>query len=106
MSDAGSNRVNVVHKKFIVLADARAGSSVITTSGQPANAGSAASRAAAPCSTVYDGAPATRHPPQKTRTSVTPAGSVGDENTRGRSRIGSPRPSHTPFDPSFTRGPV
>ena len=48
MSAAGSKRVNVVHRKFIELAAARTGSSVTTTSGQPAKTGSAAKRAAAP----------------------------------------------------------
>ena len=39
MSAAGSNRVNVVHRKLTGLAVARRGSSERTTSGQPANAG-------------------------------------------------------------------
>ena len=46
-SAAGSKRVKVVHRKFIGEAAARRGSSVSTKSGQPANAGCAASRAAA-----------------------------------------------------------
>ena len=47
ISAAGSNRVNVVHRKFIGLLAARRGSSVKTTSGHPANAGCDAKRAAA-----------------------------------------------------------
>ena len=39
MSAAGSKRVNVVHRKFMSLRVARAGSSLTTISGQPANAG-------------------------------------------------------------------
>src|SRR5262245_27448873 len=66
MSAAGSNRVNVVHRKFTGLTDARSGSSVTTTRGQSANAGSRASLAAAPGSDANDGAPTTRHPAQKT----------------------------------------
>ena len=44
MSAAGSKRVKVVHRKFMSLRVARSGSSLTTTSGQPANAGWAATR--------------------------------------------------------------
>src|SRR5919106_5242466 len=106
MSAAGSKRVNVVHRKFIELAAARAGSSVTTRSGHDANAGSDARRAAAPGSVEYPGAPTTRHPSQNTRTSVTPDGNAVAANCRGKVLTGSPSPSQTPFDPSFTAGPV
>src|SRR5690606_24778094 len=106
MSAAGSNRVNVVQRKLTVLATARSGSSLTTTSGHSAKAGWAAMRAGASASSAYDGASTTRQPGLKTRTVETPCGSSAAENVVGSVRTGSPRPSHTPFDPSLTRGPV
>ena len=52
------------------------------------------------------GPPSTRQPGEKTRASVSPCGVSAAENSRGRSRTGSPRPSQTPLEPSFTCGPV
>src|SRR5262245_15132946 len=106
MSAAGSKRVNVVQRKLIGLSDALAGSSVTTTSGHAAKAGSPANRAAAPGSVLNAGPPTTRHPPQNTLTSVTPDGTAAALNCRGSSRTGSPNPSQTPLDPSLTAGPV
>src|SRR5688572_7825633 len=100
MSAAGSKRVNVVQRKLMSLRVAPAGSSVSTTSGQPANAGSSASLAGAAGPAAKAGPPMTRQPPQNTRASVTPEGSA-PENSRGSARTGSPSPSHTPFDPSL-----
>ena len=76
MSAAGSNRVKVVHRKFMSLRVARAASSVSTTSGQPRRPGPwpGAPPRRSPPDTA---APATtRQPPQKTRTSATPAGTA------------------------------
>ena len=107
MSAAGSKRVKVVQRKFIGLLTARAGSSVTTTSGQSASAGSRASRLGASVSAEYAGPRTTRQPGQKTSTSLTSEPSVADgENACGSVRTGSPNPSHTPFDPLFTSGPV
>ena len=63
-------------------------------------------RAGASGSSPAGGAPTTRQPPQKTCTSLTPAGSSDAENARGSSRTGAPSPSHTPFDPLLTSAPV
>ena len=51
------------------------------------------------------GPPTTRQPPQNTRASKTSDGSDGARNSRGSVRTGSPRPSHTPFEPSLTSAP-
>src|SRR5215510_204452 len=103
MSAAGSNRVKVVHRKLTADAAARLGSSVITTRGQSANAGCSAKLAAS----AEGVAPTIKHPGQKIRGSkASPGGATAGRNSRGSVRTGSPKPSQTPFDPSFTAGPV
>ncbi len=49
--------------------------------------------------------PTTRQPGQKTRARRRSGASPRRWNSRGSSRTGSPRPSQTPFEPSFTFGP-
>ncbi len=107
MSAAGSKLVKVVQRKFIELFAARAGSSVSTSSGQsPQTRDGMRSARRRSRSRSYDGTPTTRQPPQNTWTSVTPCGRSLAEKTRGSSRIGSPSPSHTPFEPLLTSGPL
>ncbi len=105
-SAAGSKRVNVVHRKFMALRAARSASSVRTTSGHRRNAGCDAARAGRSGSSAAETPPATRQPRQNTRTRSMPAGSSAAENSPGSSRTGSPSPSHTPFEPWLTAGPV
>src|ERR1041385_2193303 len=84
MSAAGSNRVKVVHRKFIVLAAARAGSSVKMISGQSRNAGSAAMRAGASASSVRGGRRGTlgAQCPANNETPATEHAYVGDAALR------------------------
>ena len=106
MSAAGSKRVKVVHRKFISLRVARSGSSLKTISGQPAKAGCAAS---APALAIVGERPRADHQAsaaEHPHVGHVRGGGTGGANARGSSRTGSPSPSHTPFEPSFTTGPV
>ena len=105
MSAAGSKRVNVVHRKFIVAARrARRRRRVSTTSGQsgerrmrrePRRGVGLRRRTTAP--------PTTRQPRQNTRTSCTPAGSRPTRNCARQlaHRIAEPEPAR----PSSPRSP-
>ena len=108
MSAAGSKRVKVVQRKFIGLAAARAGSSVRTSSGQPREGRVRGEARRGP--RVVGRAAARRRPGsrrrRRARRSPPAAAGLGGRNSRGSSRTGSPRPSQTPFEPSFTAGPV
>ena len=107
MSAAGSKRVNVVQRKFIVL---RRGARRLVGEDHERPAGErrvGAKRAAAPGSSANGGA--ADHEPAAAEDAHV-AGSAGGgalraELPRQLAHL-SPRPSHTPFDPSLTAGPV
>src|SRR5688500_5722552 len=74
MSADGLKRVNVDHRKLMLLRVARRASSLTASNGQSAKAEWAAMRAAAPGSLAWLGASTTRHPGTNTRTCLTSVG--------------------------------
>ena len=109
MSAAGSKRVNVVHRKFIALA--RGAPRLVGEDDQrPAREGRDARRARCAASgSARVGRPADHEAAAAEDAHVGDVRRDGDARRgtrRGSSRTGSPRPSHTPFEPSFTAGPV
>src|ERR1044072_900848 len=99
MSDAGSKRVHVDHKKS---GDERATSTLScrTIKGQSAKVFSLATRAASDSSSSKDDPCNTKQPPQKTSARETYAGS-SPLNSRGTVRFASPKPSMIALLPSF-----